>query len=121
MFSPPLYVVRKFPFRFLINNGFNVQDNMLFRQIRRITGDHRKFNKYIIFVDCKGGRSCKDELRQIIVNGLDIRGQHFECCERSASMVRTSILSFADSFIIDRLNEITAMDIRIDKTVLSKY
>lgn len=120
MYSPPLYIVRKFPLKFLIDRKFNIQvsadeekqfeinqqDNMLFRQIRLITADISKFNKYVVFVDCKGGKSYENELKALVVNGFNIGSQHFEYSERSASMVRTSILSFVDDSIFDELNVI---------------
>ena len=135
MYSPALYVVRKFPLKFLIDNNFDIvltskeekqyhinqQDNMLFRQIRLITTDTSKFNKYVVFVDCKGGKSYEEELKQLVVNGFNIGGQHFEYSERSASMVRTSILSFVDESIIEELDKRITMELKFDKTVLSKY
>ena len=99
----------------------NQQDNMLFRQIRAITKDKSKFNKYIVFVDCKGGKSYQDELKELVIHGFDVGDQHFEYSERSASMVRTSILSFVDSSIAKTLDEIVTMGITFEKTVLSKY
>lgn len=135
MYSPPLYVVRKFPLKFLIDNNFDIaltskeekqyhinqQDNMLFRQIRLITTDTSKFNKYVVFVDCKGGKSYEEELKQLVINGFNIGSQHFEYSERSASMVRTSILSFVDKSIIEELDQRITMELKFDKTVLSKY
>lgn len=135
MYSPPLYIVRKFPLKYLIDKKFNIQisadeekqfeinqqDNMLFRQIRLITKDTSKFNKYVVFVDCKGGKSYENELKTLVVNGFNIGSQHFEYSERSASMVRTSILSFVDNSIFDELNKRITMEINLDKTVLSKY
>lgn len=135
MYSPPLYIVRKYNLKFIINNEFNIQlppqdekqyyinqqDNMLFRQIRLITGVTEKFNKYVIFVDCKGGKSYQEELKTLVVNGFNVGNSRFVCSERSASMVRTSILSFVDESISNELNEKVTMGINFEKTVLSKY
>ena len=135
VFSPPLYIVRKFSLKFLIDNKFCLsvdeveekqyhikqQDNMLFRQIRLITGNSNKFNKYVVFVDCKGGKSYEDKLKKLIVDGFTINGQHFEYGERSASMVRTSIFSFVADEVYEELNKRITMDLIFQKTVLSKY
>lgn len=96
---------------------------MLFRQIRLITGDNDKFNQYLIFVDCKGAQNKdkREELRNLFYNGFFLNGKHFEISERSSSMVRYQTLSFVDSDIAEELNKRVSMDIKINKTVLSKY
>ncbi len=99
----------------------NQQDNMLFRQIRLITGDIGKYNDYIIFVDCKGGKSHKEAMVGLVHEGLWIGDRHYVVGERSASMVRTSILSFVDESISEELTRRVTMDLHIDKTVLSKW
>lgn len=99
----------------------NQQDNMLFRQIRLITGDFNKTNKYIVFVNCKGGKNHADALSEIVRNGFYLGNTHYVMSERSASMVRTSILSFVDESISDELYRRVTMDIEIEKTVLSKW
>ena len=134
MFAPPLYKVRKFPLKLLIDSDFyledsdaldqyliNQQDNMLFRQIRLITGNSDKRNDYIIFVNCKGGKIHRDAMAKIVVDGFWIGNKHYVNCERSASMVRASILSFVDDSISEELLRRVTMDICIDKTVLSKW
>lgn len=94
---------------------------MLFRQIRLITRDFSNFNKYVIFVDCKGGRTRENELSALVMNGFYINGAHYVLGERSASMTRNFILSFVFEGIEPELNKRITMDIEIDKTVLSKY
>lgn len=103
--------------RFVISQ----QDNMLFRQIRLITGDYGKRNDYIIFVNCKGGKSHQDAMAELVRYGFWIGERHYINSERSASMVRTSILSFVDESIYDELTRRVTMDIKLDKTVLSKW
>ena len=126
--------MRKIPFKFLLENNFEInisddemekfnvkqQDNQLFRQIRIITGDNSDYNKYITFVDCKGGKIYEDELSRLILRGYKLKSQDFVISERSASMVRTSILSFVDKSIAEQLDEIVSMGIKVSKTVLSK-
>lgn len=135
MFSPPLYTVRKIPLKYLIDNNYDLQfegqdenqfhikqqDNLLFRQIRLITGDTGRFNRWITFVNAKGGKSYTEELSQIITNGFKLKNQEFVISERSASMTRTSILSFVDKSIEDKLDERVSMGLDIGKTVLSKW
>lgn len=103
--------------RFVVNQ----QDNMLFRQIRLITGDCSKHNDYIIFVNCKSGKSHHDAIAALVRNGFWIGERHYINSERSASMVRTSILSFVCESIHDELTRRVVMDVEFDKTVLSKW
>lgn len=135
MFAPPLYKVRKFTYRNIIDYDFCInltkkeerlyliqqQDNQLFRQVRKITNNYSKYNPYVIFVDAKGGKSNKENLSKLIIDGFHVNGKHFVLSERSASMTRTAILSFVDEEIENELNERISMGIDIGKTVLSKY
>lgn len=131
MFAPPLYSVRKIPALEIIKANMNIeinnndymveqQDNMMFRHIRRITGIKDHYNPFIIFVDCNGAKSKKEEIRSLVIDGFTVNGIHFSISERSASMTRNAILGFIDSSIVEQINEIITMDVKIDKTVLSK-
>lgn len=97
------------------------QDNMLFRQVRLITHNSENFNPFVIFVDCKSGKSREDSLSELVMNGFYINNVHYVLSERSASMTRNFILSFVDERIEKELNERITMGIQIGKTVLSKY
>ena len=69
MFSPPLYSVLKFPLNYIITHDYNFKltdeelihftvlqgDNMMFRQIRMISMNDDKFQKFVVFVDATGG------------------------------------------------------------------
>lgn len=135
MFSPQLYTVRKFKFKSIIDSNFNLnltreeekefliaqQDNLLFRQIRLITNNDNKYNPYIIFVDIHGGKNYKDELSSLIENGFIYNKRRYVVSERSASMTRNAILSFVDISIEKKLNRAITMNLRMKKTVLSKY
>jgi hypothetical protein len=133
MFAPPLYVVRKFPLSFIISNNFNIQldpdeekrfqvkqgDNMLFRQVRLITYETDKFNRFVVFVNCVGGQNKKKEMTRLIHHGFKVGKQEFVVSERSASMVRQGILSFVDRRIAKELDKRITMGITFDKCVLS--
>lgn len=134
MFAPPAYIVRKIPLRYILDNDFVIaeqetdsqyhieqQDNSLFRQIRLLTYDDSKYNKFIVFVDCSIGKNYPDQMKRIVTKGFRWGKQHFVPCERSASMVRTAMLSFVDSRLHRDLNQRITMDIQMGKTVLSKY
>jgi hypothetical protein len=135
LFAPKLYTVRKFSFNDLCSHDFNwelteeqerkyhikQQDNMLFRQIRLITNNYSNFNKYVIFVDCKGAKTKETSLSELVMNGFYINNVHYVLSERSASMTRNFILSFVNEEIVDELNKRITMDIEIGTTVLSKY
>ena len=135
IFSPKLYGVIKLDFRQILKSNYSLEmdkddvrrhlvdqgDNMLFRQVRLITHDYRRFNRYVVFVDCSCGKTRQDEMRRLIHEGFSIGGQHFVVSERSASMVRTGILSFIDDTIAEELDRRITMGITIDKTSISKY
>ena len=88
MFAPPLYLVRKFPFSLLSANSFRLelkeeedrrfrvrqQDNLLFRQIRRLTHTNSGFNPYIVFVDTKGASQQKEPLNRLLISGFTLNG-----------------------------------------------
>lgn len=134
IFSPPLYSVRKYPLKYLIDCNFKLtetkdiplyhikqQDNPLFRQIRIITRDISNFNRWISFIDCKGGKSYEEDLSRLVLDGFTLKGVDFDISERSASMSRTGILSYVDSSIEEELDERVSLGITLDKTVLSKW
>lgn len=131
MFSPPLYTVLKIHIKEIADSEFHIQgdverfkikqsDSPMLRQIRKITYDDSKFNKYIIFVDCSGAKNKTDILKRAVVKGFKVNGVLFEISERSASMTRNAILSFVDSRIIKELDKRITMDIDLEATVLSK-
>lgn len=135
MFSPKLRRVNKLPLKYILNNAFvvaieNEENNMfsvmqqmnpLFRQIDLITKKRDKYIPHIIFVDCSTGKGNKEGMSEIVINGFEFNGRQYVISERSASMVRQSILSFIDSEIASQLDEIVTMGTKVDKTVLSKY
>lgn len=140
MKSPQLYAVLNLQINeILLNDGYIFlddeqieqhkklqQDNMLFRQIRLITGEDKKFNRYIVFVECNkvkqaGSTEKLDKLKDIIHNGLIINQTKYVICESSSSMTRTGILSFIDIKIRDKINEVIKMGNFVDTTVINKY
>lgn len=134
IFAPPLYKVKKFPLKLITDYDYHLpigdylddysisqQDNMLLRQIRLITGDNRKRNDYIVFVNCKAGKNRPDVISHLIYDGFYIGDRHYVMGERSASMVRTSIFSFVDESIADALLERVTMGLDVGETVLSKW
>ena len=148
MKSPELYTIRKFNLKQFLNSDGNLiisQDeekkyeikqggNPLFRQIRIITGDNSTYNKYVIFVDCKGWNyKSKEEtdskvktgsreliLRDFLRNGISVNGVKYVMSEKSASMSRNSIMGFVAEEIYEELNRRITMDMPIKSTVLAK-
>ena len=134
MKSPKLYTIRKFTLKQIIDSNYNLKisrnqqkmyeikqsDNMLFRQVRLITRNFRKYNKYIIFVDCTGWKSRQDQLKKILRDGFYINNVHFLPTEKSASMSRNSVVGFVCASIEPELNKRITMDMDIEKTVLAK-
>lgn len=95
-------------------------DNMLFRQVRLITSNYSDYNKYIVFMDCKGWKSKEKELRNILENGFYVNKTHFLPTEKSASMSRNAVLGFVDGRIKSELDKRISMDMEIKTTVLAK-
>lgn len=135
MFAPPLYIVRKFPLSYLIAHEFNIQvapeeerrfqvkqqDNMLFRQIRLMTYETDKYNRFVVFVNCVGGQNKKPAMKRLVQHGFKIGKQEFVLSERSASMVRQGILSFVDKRLSKELDKRITMGITFDKVTIAKY
>lgn len=132
MFSPRLYKVRKIPAIEIIKSDFDLkiknqdysvgqQDNMMFRLIRNILNKPSDFVGEIVFVDCNGARSKKDEIRRMVIDGFKLNGTHFVISERSASMTRNAILGFVDDSIASVVDEHITMELNIKETVLSKW
>jgi hypothetical protein len=135
MFAPKLYKVIKLSITYIIANNYNVtlnkaefdkfsvnqQDNMLFRQIRLITHRSESYNPFVVFVDASGWKTRQKEIRHLIHDGMHVNGNKFIISERSASMTRNSILSFIDFGVYPELERRISMDLKMDKTVLSKY
>lgn len=134
MFAPKLYTTSKYPFRLLRDLDFALTltdqeaghfeirqaDNLLFHQIRRITGEQEDCARYIAFVDCKGATSDEEALSRLILNGFTVNDIHYVVSERSASMTRNSILSFVREEIADRLYEAVTSGADPGPTVISK-
>lgn len=133
MFAPPLYIVRKYPLKVILESGLHLtgdddtqyqikqQDNPLFRQVRLVSHDTRKYNAYVVFVDCRGAKEDTPGFTEMLQNGFFVGQQHFVLCERSASMTRNSILSFIDDSIVDEITNRVCMGLTDVKTVLSKW
>ena len=92
MFAPKLFRVNKIPLKHIVDNAYNIhvereennkfsvlqQNNMLFRQIRLLTGDDSGiYIPYCIFVDCNVGKNNKEALTAIITNGFCFNGRHY--------------------------------------------
>lgn len=134
MYAPKLYVTYKFPFKLLREHDFMLElsgaglaeysikqaDNLLFHQIRRITGVDDGCARMVAFVDCKGCAADVDGLTELVLNGFTVNGERFVIGERSASMTRNSILSFTHDSIADELYEAVTMGSDPGPTVISK-
>lgn len=94
---------------------------MLFRQIIRIKNKKNKFINEIVFVDCNGSKSKKEEIKKMVIDGFTINGKKFVISERSASMTRNAILGFIEEEISEEIDKIISMDLSIKNTVLSKW
>lgn len=82
MFAPPLYIVRKYPLKVILESDLRLtgdddaqyqikqQDNPLFRQVRLISHDARKYNAYVVFVDCRGAKEDTPEFAEMLQNGF---------------------------------------------------
>lgn len=97
------------------------QDNQLFEFVRDISRDQSQHIKGIVFVDCKGYKNKQRELEHILQNGFKINDIRYVMSEKSASMSRTSMLSFVRESISKELNKRITNGIEMKQTVLAKY
>lgn len=131
MYSPPLYGILKFDFRDIVRLEYDLcdedgmwvmeQDNQMFRQIRLITGDCGKYNRYIFFVDGRGAKGNMQGLLKMLDDGVLLNGRRYFAAERSASMVRQTVFCFVSEEILAELSERVSNGIRLKETVISKY
>lgn len=134
VFAPKLYITYKYDFDTVKSNDYDLNlspeemslfeikqaDNLLFHQIRRITGDADGCAKRIAFVDCKGKASDQEGLSRLVIDGFYVNGIHYVIGERSASMTRNSILSFIESSVSLEVSEAITMGAYPGSTVISK-
>lgn len=135
MRAPELYSVLKITLQQIINDDYNLiltpemlrhqkimqQDNQLFEFVRRLSRSEDKHIEAIVFVECKGYKSRQKELERILDRGFQINGIRYSLSEKSASMSRTSMVSFVKSSIVDRLEEKITNGAQVEETVLAKY
>lgn len=97
------------------------QHNHLFRIIENNKTITKDYIPDVVFVDCKNNKNYPKELDGILRKGIIVNGVAFKYWGKSASMSRNGILGFVSVNVYDIVESHAMMDIKFDKTVLSKF
>jgi hypothetical protein len=100
------------------------QYNHLFRIILNNKDNEDTKNKIIkdvLFIDCKNHKNYMSELDSILKDGVVVDGTKYIYWGKSASMSRQGILGLVSEEMYDLIEAYAMMEIKFDKTVLSKF
>lgn len=97
------------------------QYNHLFRIIRNNKEIKNNYIDDVVFVDCSNNKNYQKELDGILRYGITINGVEFKYWGKSASMSRAGILGFVSTEMYNIVETYAMMEIKFDKTVLSKF
>lgn len=97
------------------------QYNHLFRIIKNNKTIENNYIKDVLFVDCKNNSNYQKELDGILRKGVSINGYKYKYWGKSASMSRGGILGFVSEKMYDIVEAHAMMEIKFDKTILSKF
>lgn len=75
----------------------------------------------VLFIDCKNNKNYQGELDSILRNGVTVNGIEYKYWGKSASMSRQGILGMVSKKMYNHVEEYAMMEIKFDKTVLSKF
>lgn len=101
------------------------QYNHLFRIIINFYKDKKIHieNKIedVLFIDCKNNKNYQLELDSVLRHGVIVNGKTYKYWGKSASMSRQGILGLVSSDLYEHVEKYAMMEIKFDKTVLSKF
>ena len=131
------YTLVKLPIKEIISQNFDVKmnretemeneylvaqsDSLLFDQIERLRGRTSTHISEVILVVAKKNPNQENELKYLLENGFTYNGVHYSRFGKSASQAKEGITAFVCDAMFDTLFQITQMDIKVDKCVISKY
>lgn len=75
----------------------------------------------VLFIDCKNNKNYQAELDYILRNGVIVNGKEFKYWGKSASMSRQGILGLVSVDLYSHVEEYAMMEIKFNRTVLSKF
>ncbi|GAA0082943.1 RNA dependent RNA polymerase [Clostridium sp. CTA-6] len=97
------------------------QYNHLFRILKNKNRIENNFIKDVLFIDCKNNSNYQKQLDGILKKGVFVNNIKYKYWGKSASMSRSGILGFVSEEMYDDIEEYAMMDIKFDKTILSKF
>lgn len=97
------------------------QYNHLFRIIKNNKEVLNNYIEDVVFVDCSNNSNYKKELDGILKYGISINNIKYKYWGKSASMSRNGILGFVSEKMYDIVESHAMMEIKFEKTILSKF
>lgn len=99
----------------------NQQYNHLFRILKNHNRIKNNNIKDVIFVDCSNNSNYQKQLDGILRKGIVVNNIKYKYWGKSASMSRSGILGFVSEEMYNIVESFAMMEIKFDKTVLSKF
>lgn len=97
------------------------QYNHLFRILKNNNRIKDNFIKDVLFIDCKNNSNYQKQLDYILRHGVVINNIKYKYWGKSASMSRSGILGFVSDEMYETIESYAMMEIKFDKTILSKF
>lgn len=97
------------------------QYNHLFRILKNKLRIKNNYIKDVLFIDCKNNKNYQKQLDEILKKGVIVNNTKYKYWGKSASMSRSGILGFVSEEMYDIIEEYAMMEIKFDKTILSKF
>lgn len=97
------------------------QHNHLFRILENKDRVENNYLKDVLFLDCKNNQTYSKQLDDVLRKGVMINGVRYKYWGKSASMSRNGILGFISEEVYEIIEEYAMMEIKFDKTILSKF
>lgn len=99
----------------------NQQYNHLFRILKNKNRIKNNHVKDVLFIDCKNNANYQKQLDGILKKGVTVNNIKYKYWGKSASMSRNGILGFISEDMYNTIEEYAMMEIKFDKTILSKF
>jgi hypothetical protein len=97
------------------------QYNHLFRIIKNNKKIENNMIDDVLFIDCKNHKNYMKELEGVLKDGVSINNKMYRYWGKSASMSRQGVLGLVSNEMYKIVEEHAMMEIKFDKTVLSKF
>lgn len=118
---------------YILNNNITLNDkrikeytikqqyNHLFRILKNKNRIKNNHIKDVLFIDCKNNSNYQNQLDSMLRQGVTVNNIKYKYWGKSASMSRNGILGFVSENMYDVIESYAMMEIKFDKTILSKF